>query len=138
MGLFPVTQQAAHMISTDLSTLFLLFVVAICVGFAGFAVKYASAARNYAEDCFQWVKGNNEKSLSLTRIAELEAALTDLADAYHALLKSHKKLRSRIGMRELRKRRKDAQNGSEEPAQGGLPLTKEQLRDEARKRNMLR
>ena len=41
----------------------------------------------------------------LAKIARLEASVTDLHDSYEALLDSHKKLRSRIGMRKVREAR---------------------------------
>lgn len=59
-----------------------------------------------------FVAKTNKRSVSLRRIAELEATLTELSDAYAALLDSHKKLRSRISMRQLREKRG---NGSDIP-----------------------
>lgn len=42
------------------------------------------------------------------RIAKLEVEVSDLHEAYETLYESHKRLRSREGMAELRARRKDA------------------------------
>ena len=53
----------------------------------------------------EFVRKKNARSLSLAKLADLEATLTELLDGYNALLESHKKLRSRIGMRENRRRR---------------------------------
>jgi hypothetical protein len=44
----------------------------------------------------------------MKRVAEIECDLTELKDSYDALLTSHKKLRSRIGMREIRDREAEA------------------------------
>lgn len=44
----------------------------------------------------------NSRSVSLAKMAHVEASLSELTDAYDALLSSHKKLRSRIGMRAVR------------------------------------
>jgi hypothetical protein len=48
-----------------------------------------------------------------TQIAELSAEMSELTDAYGALLKSHKKLRSRITMRENREKGMDQGTGSD-------------------------
>lgn len=143
MGLAAVIHRVFHMFSTDLSTIALVFVavVTLCVAVWGWFV--ARRAQKYASDCATYVAEANKRSQSLRRIAELEGALTELADSYHALLKSHKKLRSRIGMRELRKKRKGAQNGAEAPENPEyelpeVPMTKQQLRVECKKSGILK
>ena len=60
----------------------------------------------------RFVARNSKRSLSLRKLAEVESTLTELSDAYDALLESHKKLRSRISMRQLREKRK---NGTDVP-----------------------
>jgi hypothetical protein len=50
----------------------------------------------------RYVQQNNKRALSLRKMAEVETTLTELSDAYDALLASHKKLRSRISMRQRR------------------------------------
>lgn len=54
-----------------------------------------------------FLQTNNKRSLSLARMAEVETSLTELTDAYDSLLRSHKKLRSRIGMRDVREAKKN-------------------------------
>ena len=46
---------------------------------------------------------------------QLLLAITQLDDNYHALYDSHKRLRSRVGMRELRERRKGEHNNDDSP-----------------------
>lgn len=59
---------------------------------------------------------NNKRSIGLKKMAEVEASLTELTDAYDALLTSHKKLRSRIGMRANRDaKQQDKQNEIPDP-----------------------
>lgn len=97
------------------------------------AVRFAKLAEKYAQDAMDWVRENNEESLGLTKIAEHEAALTELQDSYSALLSSHKKLRSRIGMRENRAKAKS--NGVDEAA--SYAERKAQLRDHAKAKGYL-
>ena len=60
----------------------------------------------YARNAVHYIETQNKRSVSLAKIAEVESSLTELLDSYDSLLKSHKKLRSRIGMREVREKRK--------------------------------
>lgn len=92
------------MLSTDLSTALALFLGLVCV-FAAFCVWYVTKLGQFCRASVKWVQNNNAKSLSLRQISELESAMTELLDSHQSLLDSHKKLRSRIGMRELRERR---------------------------------
>lgn len=102
------------MISTDLSTIAAIF-SALAFLISCVALYIARAASEYAGAAFQYTKHRSEKS----QVAAISAQLTELDDAYHALLDSHKKLRSRIGMRELReKRRNDDDNA---PPPGDAP-----------------
>lgn len=96
------------------------------------AVKYARNAENFAQESLDWTQKNNSKALSLAKVAELETAVTELTDSYHALLTSHKKLRSRIGMREHREKGgngKASDTGSESYEQ-----LKNRLREEAKQK----
>jgi len=69
-------------------------------------------------------------------IAELASSLTELQDAYEALLASHKKLRSRISMRDLREKRS---NGSDMPDSTTDPAGwKRQMRLQLRKDGVLK
>lgn len=124
--------QVIYRVMNSLSTYWSIFLVVaalLCVLFAmaaGFLAKrvatsaektsaFAEKTSKYAGECANYVGAENKRSQALRRIAELEGTVTELADSYHALLKSHKKLRSRFGMRDLRKRRKEAEDGSGEP-----------------------
>lgn len=100
------------MFPNDLSTIALVLlcisivVLAICLYYCVRAVRYSQAA-------WRFVSEQNENSVSLKAIAGIETQLTDLYDAHHALFDSHKKLRSRIGMRELRQKRRNADEPDE-------------------------
>lgn len=96
------------MFSTDLSTILTFLLEVSQYVLAIFALWYSYR-------CALWMAGNNAQSLSLRKLAELEAAQTELLDAYEALLQSHRKLRARIGMRQVREKRK---NGEDKPDQG--------------------
>lgn len=79
------------MLSTELSTIFVLAALALSL-----IALYISIA------AVRFVRYNSSESLSLSKMAKVEASLTELTDSYDALLTSHKKLRSRIGMRKHR------------------------------------
>ena len=90
------------MLSTDFeqnAAIFLagasFLVSAVALYLAMQSVKYARASWKYAQNVAQG-------KLDRAKMAEIDTSLTELTDAYDALLKSHKKLRSRIGMRENR------------------------------------
>lgn len=72
----------------------------LAVALSGFAWMYSKAA---VEHCIR----EQSESKALAELAKLSSEVTGLADAYAALMESHRKLRSRIGMRDLRKRRDD-------------------------------
>lgn len=83
----------------------------IALVFGTIAVWYALTAVKFADEVRQWVTENNEKSVALAKLTEIQTELTDHADSIAALHKSLKTLRSRIGMRKVREDGKD----SEEP-----------------------
>jgi hypothetical protein len=60
-----------------------------------------------------WIEKENTADKTLSHLTEIEATLTDHADAIASLHKTLKTLRSRIGMRELRARK--TANGSDIP-----------------------
>ena len=91
------------MLSTELSTVAAILGATLSV----VAVFYARHAWYFCKDTEEFIKLQNKRSLSLSKLAEIETQLTELTDSYDALLTSHKKLRSRIGMRANR-----AANGS--------------------------
>lgn len=102
---FPVTEKKMTL-SPELSTILAAFAVLI----AAISWLYAFKCWAFCRDTEEFVKLQNKRSLTLGKIAEIETQLTELTDAYGALLDSHKKLRSRIGMRANRAA-KDAESG---------------------------
>jgi hypothetical protein len=97
-------------------------------------------ARKYAENCLTWVQKGNAASVSLQKMADVEVALTELTDSYQSLLTSHKKLRSRIGMRDKRAREIEAEsaNGAVPGDEASRLAYKEQLRARLRSSGQLR
>jgi hypothetical protein len=93
------------MLSTDLPT-FSVILSAVALLVACVCMFIAARAHRWAVAAIKWTHEYNADSLSLKQLAELEAQMTDLYDSYSALLASHKKLRSRIGMREVREKRR--------------------------------
>jgi len=95
------------MISTELPTIlaaiwqFFVAVLAVYVWFRQIQ------SEKYVESCMNYVREENKRAVSLRKMAEVEATLTELTDAYDALLTSQKKLRSRIGMRANREKKRD-------------------------------
>lgn len=94
------------MLSTELPTIFLVLACLTCV-ISVVALWLAAQSAAHATAMATYVEEANEKSVTLKTMAELSAEVTDLRDAYESLLQSHKKLRSKIGMREVRARRKN-------------------------------
>lgn len=86
------------MLSPELSTI----LASIAALVAAFAWLYAYRCWDFCRDTEEFIKLQNKRSLSLSKLAEIETQLTELTDAYDSLLSSHKKLRSRIGMRAVR------------------------------------
>lgn len=76
--------------------------------FAAISWRIARKSRDDASALAGWVHENNKASVTLKRQTELETQLTELTDSYDALLKSHRKLRSRIGMRRNREKGRDS------------------------------
>jgi len=96
------------MLSTNFEFAFNIFFA--CIAFlsaiaASLAARRADTATFYAEALQEWIKENNEKSVALKEIAEMQLTLTDHADLLHQITAGIKKLRSRAGMRELREKR---------------------------------
>ena len=88
-------------LSTILSILALIFAAA-ALAVAVFSYRGCRKMRDHALSLAQWTRENNEKSVSLTRMADLEASMTDLTDSYSSLLRQHKRLRARLNMRKAR------------------------------------
>ena len=99
---------------TELSTGFSVGLAILCL----FTVVFLVFTWFALYRMHRWIHGAADalaRSAPASRIAEISAELTELSDAYDALLKSHKKLRSRITMRENRakKRQDDGQTEAE-------------------------
>lgn len=95
------------------------------------AMKAAAAGHDTAVASMHYVQKHNAADVSLVKLTELETGLTELTDSYHALLDSHKKLRSRIGMREVRERRGNSKTA---PPGETYEQKKARLREEAKNR----
>lgn len=96
------------MISTELFIISLavsavINILMLLVAFA--ALSRAARSAQWAAQCADWIDKNNKKSRVLREMGELQAELTNLTDLYASLNSTMKKLRSRIGMRELNARR---------------------------------
>ena len=87
-----------------LATFALIFAL-VGVLCAIWALNLAARARDYASDCAKWMDKNNEK----TKIVALEAEITEIVDSMSSIRESLHKMRSRIGMREYRDRKKAAE-----------------------------
>lgn len=102
--------------------------------------RRANSAYDYAVGACEWCQQANPDAVSKKQIADLTVGLTDLADAYHSLLKQHKKLVSRLSMRELREKRRDGQgDGSHALDADPVPTRdKVELRKQATRDGLLR
>ena len=109
-----------------------LLAIALCLAIASMLI--ARSARSHAANCVEWLQKAAQSHPDKAEIAKLSAELTELTDAYHALLASHKKLRSRIGMRENRKRKLDDQDDAEL----GSMTDKDKLRLAAKAQGLLK
>ena len=96
------------LLSPELSTI-LLILFALVVGFQAIQIE---GLRTRVKSAVNFVQNQNKNAVSLRRMAEVEATLTDLLDSYQSLLTSHKKLRSRIGMREHREKKNAESSGN--------------------------
>lgn len=126
-----------HELSTELSTalgLFCLLVVAFCA----YSYHFMHKLGVYCREAVEWVQLQNKNAVSLRRMAEVESTLTDLTEAYSTLLEGHKKLRSRIGMRELRDRKENEADLAPGAADSDRLAFKNQLRLAAKSKGLLR
>jgi len=89
------------------------FFALVAIVFSTFAYQYAQRCRMYCDSVLKWVENENEASKVLKQLTDHEVTLTDHSDSLHSLHSTLKKLRSRIGMRELNARRRD--NNSDIP-----------------------
>jgi len=91
--------------------LFALFFVAVGVG----AVISARKSANYARRVFDLARENTIEAVSTSKLAEIERTVTELSDSHDALVASHKRLRSKYGMRDLRERRNNGHDDGDTP-----------------------
>jgi len=91
---------------------------ATVVAFA--AVKEARKMADYCGTCANYMHENNLKALKDSKIGGLESAVTEISDTLTSLEASHKRLRSKYGMRDLRERRA----AGEDDPNGELDLAK--------------
>lgn len=92
------------MLSTDLVLICAVTVALLSLCLALLCWLNARRARIQAAHCYEYVQQVQAARDPTARLAEISAELTELTDAYAAMLKSHKKLRSRITMRENREK----------------------------------
>ena len=123
------------MFSTEPSTIFLGLAVLAGLLASGYAVVRQFRSEQYVKAAVDYVQSENKRSVGLKRITELEVQLTELYDSYVALLKSHKKLRSRITMRENRAKKMD--NAGVAVDSDSHLSEKQRLRLEAKSRNLI-
>lgn len=126
------------MLSTDLSPILVGFVALVTV-FACFCCFYVMRLGAYCRNAVEYVTNQNKNAVSLRKMAEVEATLTDLTDSYEAILSSHKKLRSRIGMRKVREERANGHDlDPSAQADADKAATKRRLRLEMKQKGILR
>jgi hypothetical protein len=75
---------------------------AVALGFSVIGGLLALRTAVVARQIEQWVINNNKKSIGLKQLTQLETEMTEHADSIASLHASLKKLRSRVGMRNLR------------------------------------
>lgn len=119
------------MLSTDFPEFLVVGLAGFALVFAALALFLAKKSRDYARACASFARETASAKLDRAKIAELDASITELTDAYDALLKSHKKLRSRLTMRA---NRQDAGNGVDLSNE----TEKKRLRLQCRERGLLK
>lgn len=125
------------MLSTELSTGLVVF-CSFCVVLGVVLVLWTSRLAAYCRETVQFVQLQNKRSVSLRRIAEVEATLTELLDSYESLLSSHKKLRARIGMRAARAKSGNGVDSTQVPSSDADKAAyKAQLRAQLQKEGRL-
>lgn len=136
------------MLSTDLSTGWVVLCSAIVAQFLLMYVFFARVRTYLVEERAYIAKleqdlaelaGREVTNVTMERFVHVETSLTELLDSYQALLTSHKKLRSRIGMREHRVNGKADDLPAAAPAdESGRAAYKQQLRDKAKRNGWLK
>ena len=127
------------MLSTPVIVVCLIY-LAVCTLICAYCLRYAWKANVFAQRAVVWTQENSEKSVALKQLEDYGIALADLNERHVALYESHKKLRSRVGMRELRERRSKEAAGDGDDKQLQLSdanVSKDDLREAAKKRGLL-
>ncbi len=120
---------------TELSTALALILAVAALAVALIAYRGSRKSVENVVSLAQWTRENSSKSLSLKRIAQLEADMTDLQESYDTLLGSMKKLRAKIHLRMAREKRHP---GSDEPNDLHSETDKNALRLNAKGAGLLR
>lgn len=127
------------MLSTELALICATIVTFLCLCLAILSWVNARRAASHSAECYSWVQKVGKMRDPTASVAELSAEVTELHDAYDALLKSHKKLRSRIGMRENRAKASNGVDSGTVPAGDAEKAAyKSALRQQLREKGMLR
>lgn len=126
------------MFPTDLSTVFAIF-GAVSLAFAAVLLYIVKRLGQRVSAAIRYLHTQNKNAVSLRRIAELEATLTELSDSYEALLKSVRKLGARARMRAGRQNgANETELGESAPAEeAGRAAYKSKLREKLRKEGRL-
>lgn len=137
---FFFVHRVIHMLNIEilaLVTISCLFLVAV-VCFLTW--RRADAAFTWAEAAFKYVQEHNAEEISRKQLAAFSAELSDLAESYDQLLESHKKLRARVSMRDVRARRKADEDAAQD--ENGVDIhsdrDKNALRLELRRQGLLK
>jgi hypothetical protein len=125
------------MLSTDFAQFAALW-LALALGLALGAVIFARKCSNYCSRAVDWMAENTAEAVTNSKTGDLERSLTELWDSHSSLLASHKRLRSKYGMRDLRERRSEAQDASNGQLDLYTTQDKQALRDELRRTGRLR
>jgi hypothetical protein len=117
-----------------IACILVLFLVAIT---AFFTWRRADSAFTWAEAAFKYAQEHSAEEVSRKALASLHAELSDLTESYDQLLQSHKKLRARIGMREVRARRQE-ENGLDDDIDISTTRDKDALRLALKSKGLLK
>lgn len=79
-----------------------------------FAIALAIASYRYAKKCAQHARHCDEYLDSTANVQKLALEITELREAHESLLVAHRRLNSRVGMREARAKKKA--NAEESPS----------------------
>lgn len=114
----------------------------VALGLGAFAtvVAFSSVAEcrkmaRYCAQCTDYMHDNNMEALKDSKLAAIASELTELSDSFASLSASHKRLRSKYGMQDLRARRNAGDDGEVDLSE---TTDKRALRLELRKKGLLK